>query len=130
MIDFSEDGFFTLMGEDGDTRDDLKLTDNCAPNTPDAVRDLLSGAEASGERVVVGNANCLCTFLALCQIFTHVIGMVTAEKDVETYHGDVDNIYALKRVQLTFKNPTQGRVTSKMISLLPSSLTVVDEQPV
>lgn len=68
------------MGEDGDTRDDLKLTDNCAPNTPDAVRDLLSAAEASGERVVVGNTNCQYIFLALCQFcVTHVMGMVTAE---------------------------------------------------
>lgn len=52
VIDLSEDGFFTLMSEDGDTRDDLKLTESCSPNAPDAVRELLSAVEASGERVV------------------------------------------------------------------------------
>jgi translation initiation factor 5A len=52
VIDLSEDGFFSLMGEDGDMRDDLKLTENCTPNTPDAIRELLKSAEAAGERVV------------------------------------------------------------------------------
>lgn len=54
MIDLSEDGFFSLMSEDGDTRDDLKITENCSPNTPDAIREMITAAEASGERVVVG----------------------------------------------------------------------------
>lgn len=52
VIDLSEDGFFTLMSEDGDTRDDLKLTESCSPSAPDAVRELLSAVEASGERIV------------------------------------------------------------------------------
>lgn len=42
-----------MMTEDGSTRDDLKITENCSPNTPDAVRDLLSQAEGAGERVIV-----------------------------------------------------------------------------
>lgn len=58
VIDLSEDGFFTLMSEDGDTRDDLKLTESCSPNAPDAVRELLSAVEASGERVVVSPNDC------------------------------------------------------------------------
>ena len=53
MIDLSEDGFFSLMSEDGDMRDDLKLTENCTPNTPEAVRELITAAEGAGERVLV-----------------------------------------------------------------------------
>jgi translation initiation factor 5A len=52
VLDLSEDGFFSLMTDDGATRDDLKLGENCTPNTPDAVRDLLKSSEAAGERVV------------------------------------------------------------------------------
>jgi translation initiation factor 5A len=52
VIDLSEDGFFSLMSEDGDMRDDLKLTENCAPNTPESVRELIVAAEAAGERVL------------------------------------------------------------------------------
>ncbi|ESO03394.1 hypothetical protein HELRODRAFT_173689 [Helobdella robusta] len=52
VIDLSEDGFFSLMGEDGDMRDDLKITENCSPNTPEAIRELIATAEASGERVL------------------------------------------------------------------------------
>lgn len=53
VIDLSEDSFFSMMTEDGNTRDDLKITENCTPNAPDAIRDLLTQAEASGERVIV-----------------------------------------------------------------------------
>lgn len=52
VIDLSEDGFFSLMSEDGDMRDDLKLTENCTPNTPEAVRELITAAEGAGERVL------------------------------------------------------------------------------
>jgi len=45
-----------LMGEDGEVRDDLKLTDNCVPNTPEAVRDMMKAAENSNERLMVGSA--------------------------------------------------------------------------
>lgn len=54
VMDLSEDSFFSLMGEDGDVRDDLKLTENCNPNTPEAVRELLKSAEEANERVMVG----------------------------------------------------------------------------
>jgi hypothetical protein len=40
------------MTDDGVTRDDLKLQENCTPNTPEAVRELLKSAEAAGERLV------------------------------------------------------------------------------
>lgn len=52
VIDLSEDNFFSMMTDDGNTRDDLKITENCNPNTPEAIRDLLSQAEGSGERVI------------------------------------------------------------------------------
>jgi len=42
-----------MMGEDGEVRDDLKLTENCNPNTPEAVRDMLKAAEESSERLMV-----------------------------------------------------------------------------
>lgn len=56
VMDLSEDNFFSLMGEDGEVRDDLKLTDNCVPNTPEAVRDMMKAAENSNERLMVGSA--------------------------------------------------------------------------
>lgn len=52
VMDLSEDGFFSMMGEDGEVRDDLKLTENCNPNTPEAVRDMLKAAEESSERLM------------------------------------------------------------------------------
>jgi translation initiation factor 5A len=52
VLDLSEDGFFSLMTDDGNTRDDLKITENCTPNTAEAIRELLKSAEASGERLV------------------------------------------------------------------------------
>ena len=55
VIDLSEDGFFSLMNEDGDMRDDLKLTENCTPSTADAIKELLAQAEGAGERVIVSN---------------------------------------------------------------------------
>jgi len=53
VVDLSEDNFFSLIGDDCGTRDDLKLTDNCTPSSADAVRDLLKIADTNGERVVV-----------------------------------------------------------------------------
>jgi translation initiation factor 5A len=52
VLDLSEDGFFSLMSEDGATRDDLKLTELCTPQSADAIRELMVKAEAAGERVV------------------------------------------------------------------------------
>jgi len=52
-MDLSEDNFFSLMGEDGEVRDDLKLTDNCIPNTAEAVREMMKAAENSNERLMV-----------------------------------------------------------------------------
>jgi translation initiation factor 5A len=52
LLDLSEDLYFSLMGEDGTTRDDLKLTENCTPSTAEAIRELLKSAEGSGERVI------------------------------------------------------------------------------
>jgi len=42
-----------MMSEDGETRDDLKITEYCTPSTPEAVRELLKSAEAAGERLMV-----------------------------------------------------------------------------
>lgn len=42
------------MSDEGDMRQDLKITDNCNPSSAAAVRDLLAAAEADGERVMVG----------------------------------------------------------------------------
>jgi len=53
VVDLSEDNFFSLIGDDCGTRDDLKLTENCTPTSAEAVRELLKTAEANGERVVV-----------------------------------------------------------------------------
>jgi len=52
VLDLSDDGFFSMMTEEGETRQDLKLTENCTPNTPEAVRELIIAAEAAGERVM------------------------------------------------------------------------------
>jgi len=52
VVDITEDGYFSLMNEDGDIRDDLKLTEICSVSTPAAVRELISQAEGTGERVV------------------------------------------------------------------------------
>jgi len=52
LIDLSEDGYFSLMSDEGEMRQDLKITDNCSPSSADAVRELLASAEASGERVL------------------------------------------------------------------------------
>jgi translation initiation factor 5A len=52
VIDLSEDGYFSLMAEDGEMRDDLRLGEFCEPKTPEAIRELLKAAEAAGERVV------------------------------------------------------------------------------
>jgi len=63
VMDLSEDGFFSMMGEDGEVRDDLKLTENCTPNTPEAVRDMLKNAEEANERVMVGFPMTVLVFL-------------------------------------------------------------------
>jgi translation initiation factor 5A len=52
VIDLSEDSYFSLMSDDGEMRQDLKLTDNCTPSSADAIRDLLTSAEGNGERVL------------------------------------------------------------------------------
>jgi len=53
VMDLTEDGFFSLMNEDGDIREDLKLTENCNPNTPEAVREMMKAAEEANERILV-----------------------------------------------------------------------------
>jgi translation initiation factor 5A len=52
VVDITDDGFLSMMNEDGDMRDDLKLTDLCNVPTVAAVRELVAQAEGSGERVV------------------------------------------------------------------------------
>lgn len=52
VVDITEDGFFSMMSDDGDMRDDLKLTELCSHSTVDQVRELINQAEGSGERVV------------------------------------------------------------------------------
>lgn len=41
MIDINEDGFCTLMGDDGTTREDLTITENCTPPTAAAAKAML-----------------------------------------------------------------------------------------
>jgi len=53
-MDLTEDGFFSLINEDGDVREDLKLTEQCNPSTAEAVRDMLKAAEEANERLMVG----------------------------------------------------------------------------
>ena len=53
VFDLSEDGYFSLLTEEGDTRQDLKVTENCSPGDHQAIRDLIAAADASGERVIV-----------------------------------------------------------------------------
>jgi len=62
----SEDNFFSLIGDDCGTRDDLKLTDNCNLTSAEAVRELLRTAEANGERVVVCSSSFLHLLLTTC----------------------------------------------------------------
>ena len=77
MVDMSEDNFFSLIGDDFVTRDDLKLTDNCNPNTAEAVRELLKTAEANGERLVVRISSVIRLLLNRQLIFaTHKCGVV------------------------------------------------------
>jgi len=52
VVDITDDGYFSLMNDDGDMRDDLKLTEHCSHSTPAAVKELITQAEATGERVV------------------------------------------------------------------------------
>lgn len=52
VMDLTEDGFFSLINEDGDVREDLKLTELCNPSTPEAVRDMLKAAEEANERLM------------------------------------------------------------------------------
>lgn len=55
VIDLSEDGYFSMMNDEGEMRQDLKVTDNCNPSSIDAIRDLLAATQAAdGERVLVG----------------------------------------------------------------------------
>jgi len=53
-MDLSEDGFFSLVGEEGEVRDDLKLTDVCNPSTQEEVRKMIKDAEEANERLMVG----------------------------------------------------------------------------
>ena len=57
-----------MMSEEGETRDDLKITENCTPSTHDAVRDLLKSAESNGERVMV-----VITIYSILLLFVHYI---------------------------------------------------------
>lgn len=52
VIDISDDGFFSLMNEDGDMRQDLKLTELCTHTTPESVRELIAQCDPTSERVV------------------------------------------------------------------------------
>jgi translation initiation factor 5A len=52
VFDLSEDGYFSLLTEEGDTRQDLKVTEHCSPGDHQAIRDLIAAADASGERVI------------------------------------------------------------------------------
>jgi translation initiation factor 5A len=52
VIDITDDGFFSLMNEDGEMRHDLKLTELCTHTTPVAVRELIGQADPTSERVI------------------------------------------------------------------------------
>ena len=62
VLDLSHDNYFSMLSDDGNTRDDLKLTENCTPNTPEAIHDLLKQAEADGGRLVVSNLHFIVLF--------------------------------------------------------------------
>ena len=62
------------MNEDGDMRDDLKLGENCTCSSADAVRELITQAESTGERVVV------CTLYWVVDICDGVFDTVLKEK--------------------------------------------------
>jgi len=75
VVDLSEDNFFSLIGDDCATRDDLKLTENCSPNSAEAVRDLLKTAEANGERILVRILSVMNFWLKLgdCMSFAYIL---------------------------------------------------------
>jgi len=52
VVDITDDGYFSLMSDDSEMRDDLKITENCSHSTAEQIRELIAQAEASGERVV------------------------------------------------------------------------------
>jgi len=52
VVDITEDGYFSLMSEDSEMRDDLKITENCSHSGVEQIRELVAQAEASGERVI------------------------------------------------------------------------------
>jgi len=45
VIDINEDGFCTLMSDDGQTREDLAITDGCNPPTKEAARAMMEKLE-------------------------------------------------------------------------------------
>lgn len=52
VVDITDDGYLSLMSEDCDMRDDLKLTELCTHTTVDSVKDLISQASSTAERVI------------------------------------------------------------------------------
>jgi len=52
VVDITDDGYFSLMSEDCDMRDDLKLTELCSHGTTESVKELMTQANSTGERVI------------------------------------------------------------------------------
>jgi len=48
----TDDGYFSLMSEDCDMRDDLKLGENCSHSTVESIKELIAQATTTNERVI------------------------------------------------------------------------------
>ena len=53
MIDFDQDGYFSLMDESSNTRDDLKYSEHCAVDDVQAVRDMFTKAQDDNSSLIV-----------------------------------------------------------------------------
>jgi len=52
VVDVTDDGYFSLMSEDCDMRDDLKLGENCSHSTVESIKELIAQATTTNERVI------------------------------------------------------------------------------
>jgi len=51
VIDINDEGFLTLMGDDGQTREDLTITENCNPPTKEAAKAMME--KLDGEQTIL-----------------------------------------------------------------------------
>lgn len=52
VVDMTDDGFFSLMNDEGEMRDDLKITENCSHSTVASIRELIGSVDPASERVL------------------------------------------------------------------------------